>query len=185
MYDHSMNKSPPLILAGLVCLLIIVAGCTSSSGAPPATTPSGTTVAPLPTAQPLAPASTDTPWSGTWATTYNYGETGLFVEVFSLTQTGSSVTGTYNSGDECAFVVNTTPDETPFTGNCYGTINGTAEGNRLTGIWVDTDNTGTYTGWFTFELSENGRVFQGYWVDESEGFEALKNTTQFWNGVKV
>jgi hypothetical protein len=82
-------------------------------------------------------------------------------------------------------MVNTTADMTLFTGNCYGTINGTVDGNRLTGMWVDTDKTGTYTGWFTFELSENGRVFQGHWVDESVGFDALKNTIQFWNGVKV
>ncbi len=185
MYDHSMKKSPALILTGLVCILLIIAGCMSSSDATSGTTQPGTNIAPLPDAQPIATASTDTPWSGTWATTYNYGETGLFVEVFSLTQTGSLVTGTYSSGDECEFIPDTTGDETNFTGNCYGTINGTLDGNTLTGIWVDTDKTGTYTGWFTFELSENGRVFQGYWADESEGFEALKNTTQFWNGVKV
>lgn len=184
-----MKKSPAIILAGLVCLMLIAAGCTSSSGTTPATTPSGTTVAPMQSAPAVARTTTTTstamPWSGTWATTYNFGETGLFVEVFSITQTGSSVTGTYNSGDECEGTVNNTADKTIFTGNCYGTINGTADGNNLTGIWSDTDNTGTYTGWFTFDLSENGRSFHGHWVDEVEGVGALKNTTQFWNGVKV
>ena len=184
-----MKKSVALILAGLVCVMGILAGCTNSVGPAAATPPSGTIVAPESPApadtRTPATASADTPWSGTWATTYNYGETGLFVEVFSLTQTGSLVTGSYSSGDECEGTVNATAGEIPFTGNCYGTINGTADGNRLNGMWVDTDKTGTYTGWFTFELSENGRSFRGFWVDEPEGVEALKNTTQFWNGVKV
>jgi len=184
-----MKKSRAIILTGLVCVMVIAAGCTSSSGTVPATTPAARTVAPVPpapaSAGTTATASAATPWSGTWATTYNFGETGLFVEVFSITQAGSSVTGTYSSGDDCEGTVNNTADKTIFTGNCYGTINGTAEGNNLTGIWSDTDNTGTYTGWFEFELSENGRSFHGHWVDTVDGVEALKNTTQFWNGVKV
>ncbi len=184
-----MKISLAIILASLVCVMVIAAGCTSSSGTVPATTPVAKTVAPMPSAPTAvrtnATASTATPWSGTWATTYNFGETGLFVEVFSITQTGSSVTGTYSSGDECEGTVNNTADRSVFTGNCYGTINGTADGNKLTGIWSDTDNTGTYTGWYTFELSENGRSFHGHWVDAVDGVGALKNTTQFWNGVRV
>jgi hypothetical protein len=184
-----MKISLVIILASLVCVMVIAAGCTSSSGTVPATTPAAKTIAPMPSA-PTAKgttttASTATPWSGTWATTYNFGNSGLFVEVFSISQTGSYVTGTYSSGDECEGTVNNTADRSIFTGNCYGTINGTADGNKLTGIWSDTDNTGTYTGWFTFELSENGRSFHGHWVDAVDGVGALKNTTLFWNGVKV
>lgn len=184
-----MKKTLAIILAALVCVMVFAAGCTSSSGTEPSTTPAGRTVAPmLPTptsAGTNATASTATPWSGTWATTYNFGDSGLFVEVFSIIQTGSSVTGTYSSGDDCEGTVNNTADKTIFTGNCYGTINGTAEGTKLTGIWSDTDNTGTYTGWFEFEQSPNGKSFHGHWVDTVDGVGALKNTTQFWNGVKV
>lgn len=184
-----MKISLAIILASLVCVMVIAAGCTSSSGTVPATTPAAGTVAPIPSdptaTGTTATASTATPWSGTWATTYNFEDSRLFVEVFSITQTGSSVTGTYSSGDDCEGTVNNTADKTIFTSNCYGTINGTAEGKKLTGIWSDTDNTGTYTGWFEFEQSANGKSFRGHWVDEVEGIGALKNTTQFWNGVKV
>lgn len=184
-----MKRIPVIILAGLLCGLLIAAGCTSSSGTSPLTTPTVTTITPI-QAVPVAVAETgtasaDAPWSGTWATTYNFGESGLFVEVFTITQNGSSVTGTYSSGDDCEGTFNNTADKSVFTGNCYGTINGTADGNKLTGIWADTDNTGTYTGYFEFEQSANGRAFHGHWVDEVEGVGALKNTTQFWNGVKV
>jgi len=181
-----MEKFSVAILAGLVGLMLIAAGCTSPSGTNPATTPAATTIVPVPSAQAAAaattPAATAVSWSGVWATTYNFGESGLFVEVFNITQTGSSVTGIYSSGDDCSGPVNATAD---LTGNCYGTLNGTADGARLTGIWSDTDPTGTYTGFFEFEQAANGRSFHGHWVNLPEGPGALKNTTQFWNGVKV
>jgi hypothetical protein len=34
-------------------------------------------------------------------------------------------------------------------------------------------------------MSDDGKSFRGYWVNKTEGAEALKNTTQFWNGVRV
>jgi len=176
-----MKKSMVFILTGVICLMMISCGCTGSSKTLPAETPAAGTVAPE-LVETTSTLTTTVSWSGVWATTYNFGETGLFVEVFHLTQIGSSVTGTYSSGDDCSGQANATAD---LTGNCYGTINGTAEGDRLIGIWTDTDPTGTYAGYFEFEQAANGKSFQGRWVDLHEGPGALKNTTQFWNGVKV
>ena len=182
-----MRKIIAIILAGVVCVMMIACGCTGTSVTSPVTvTPATKTLAPVPSA-PAVTAVTTTgasavSWSGTWATTYNSGETGLFVEVFHITQDGSTVTGTYTSGDDCSGPANATAD---LTGNCYGTLNGTMNGARLTGMWSDTDPTGTYTGYFEFEQAPNGRSFHGHWVDLPEGPEALKNTTRFWNGVKV
>jgi hypothetical protein len=185
--ECNMKKFIAIILAGVVCVMMIVCGCTGTSGTTPAPlTPATKTIAPVPSAPAGTAAAiknaTAVSWSGTWATTYNFGETGLFVEVFHIIQNGTYVEGIYDSGDDCSGPANATAD---LTGNCYGTLNGTANGSRLTGIWSDTDPTGTYTGYFEFEQAANGKTFHGHWVDLPEGPGALKNTTQFWNGVKV
>lgn len=163
-----MKKIPVIILAGVVCVMLFAAGCTSSPGTTPAT-PAATTAAPMttlltvPTSAISAPESPS--WSGTWNTSYSNDTYGAVTEVITLTQTGSSVTGIYHAGK--------------------GTLNGTVQEGRLAGIWHDSDTNGTYSGFFTFNRSADKKSFTGRWVNTADGADALKNTTQFWNGVMV
>ena len=271
-----MKKSPAIILAGLICIMLIAAGCTSSSGTTPATTPAATTVAPMSPVPSVAAttvtASSSTPWSGTWNTLFDSGS-GLIGGTLTLTQTGSSVTGIQNNGTINATVQGSTltgtwldrpgfgnnkgliklvisEDANSFTGtwasasggmaalenstrtwngvrtvssspswfgtwnSSYsskeygkvnvlilfnqagssvtgtynhgnGTINASVQGNKLSGTWVDSDNTGTKSGFFEFEQSTDEKSFTGRWVYTPEGAGAMKNTPQFWNGVRI
>jgi len=86
-------------------------------------------------------------------------------DVITLTQNGSSVTGTC---DKNSLV-----------------LNATVQAGKLAGTWADVDHDGTTSGFFEFEQSADEKSFTGRWVSTSEGAEALKNTTQFWNGVRV
>ncbi|WP_321507551.1 hypothetical protein [uncultured Methanoregula sp.] len=104
-------------------------------------------------------------WSGTWNTGYTPADNEQFNEILTLTQAGSSVTGTYNHGN--------------------GTVKAIAQGNRLAGTWSDTSNNETYTGSFDFKQSADTKAFTGRWIYSSEGKRALKNTTQIWSGVRV
>ncbi|MFA4860969.1 hypothetical protein [Methanoregula sp.] len=161
-----MKKSPVLILAGLVCLMLIAAGCTSPSGTTPATTPAATTIAPVASAPAAAaattPASTAPPWSGTWNTSFSSGH-GIIGGTLVLIQTGSSVTGIQNNGTFTAVV----------------------EGNTLTGTWNDRPGFGNETGIFRLVLANNTRSFTGTWAPASEGTAALENTTRTWSGVRA
>nr|WP_319376069.1 hypothetical protein [uncultured Methanoregula sp.] len=156
-----MKKSLALILAGLVCLLLIAAGCTSPSGTNPATTPAATTATPA-AATTIATASTAAPWSGTWNTLFNSGHE-LVGGTLILIQTGSSVTGIQNNG----------------------TFNATLQGNTLTGTWNDRPGFGNATGVFRLVLSEDANSFAGAWAPASEGVAALENTTRTWSGTKA
>lgn len=156
-----MKKSLALILAGLVCLLLIAAGCTSPSGTNPATTPAATTATPAAAAT-IATASTAAPWSGTWNTLFNSGHE-LVGGTLILIQTGSSVTGIQNNG----------------------TFNATLQGNTLTGTWNDRPGFGNATGVFRLVLSEDANSFAGTWAPASEGTAALENTTRTWSGTKA
>jgi hypothetical protein len=165
-----MKKMHAIILAGFICILMIAAGCTSTSGTKPVTTtPAATTAAVTPsvpatvaTAAPLVTPS----WSGTWNTTYTSSDnTGTVVDVLSLTQNGSSVTGTYNNG--------------------IGLVNATEQGGRLTGSWSDSDKNGKYIGLFEFVRSADDKSFTGKWVYTSEADTTLGNSTKTWNGVRI
>lgn len=86
-------------------------------------------------------------WAGTWET--NFG-------TMSLTQNGTSVTGSYAYQS--------------------GSINGTVSGNTLTGTWVETDDRGT----FSFTLSADGKSFSGSWKETSPN----PNQGGSWNGSR-
>ncbi|PKL70475.1 MAG: hypothetical protein CVV30_03725 [Methanomicrobiales archaeon HGW-Methanomicrobiales-1] len=85
--------------------------------------------------------------------------------MLTLTQTGSSVTGSYGHGN--------------------GTIIAIVQDGKITGTWNETDDTGVYAGFFVFEKADDDKSFKGLWVDTADGKDALKNTTQYWNGVRV
>jgi hypothetical protein len=179
-----MKKFFVIILAGLVCTMLLVAGCTSSSGttpaatpatpaATPAGTPGATTVATTTAAEPVLPAANTTAspapetksWTGTWNTTYSMAGSPDIIEKLVLNQSGSSVTGFYGKGNY--------------------PITGTVREGTITGTWNETDTTGAYSGFFVFTTSADGRSFEGRWVYTSEGAGAMKNTTQLWNGVRA
>jgi hypothetical protein len=154
-----MRKLLVLIFTGIVCAMLLAAGCTSSPAATPAATELNSTAVTT-TAAP-APAS----WNGTWNTSYGSPGTSDVIEMLTLTQAGSSVTGSYGHGN--------------------GTIIAIVQDSTLAGTWNETDHTGVYAGFFVFEKAADDRSFKGLWVNTSEGKEALKNTTQYWNGFRV
>lgn len=167
-----MKKTIVIILAGIICGMLIAAGCTSTSGTTPATTTSTAPATPTATAEPsltvittAAPATEVPSWTGTWNTTYCMAGSADVIEALTLNQSGSSVTGTYGTSNY--------------------PVTGTVQEGTITGTWNETDKTGTYSGFFVFEKSSDGKSFSGRWVYTSEGADALKNTTQCWNGTRI
>jgi hypothetical protein len=171
-----MKKSLFILLAGLACIMMIAAGCTSTSGTAPATTPA-TTAAPAATtspATPTAPAAEATivisapapSWSGTWNTTYTSADHEPVTEVLVLNQTGSSVTGIYGK-------------------NSTGMIAATAAENKLTGNWSESDPTGNYSGLFEFVRAADEKSFTGRWIDSNESASSLAKSNLTWDGVRV
>ena len=166
-----------IILAGIVCVMLIAAGCTSSTPATMAT-PVPTTVAPAPsvtavtTATTSATAATTVPqapsWTGTWNSTWLESDGNQTVSVLTLTQASADVSGTY---------AYSYPNE----GNYTGSLNATVQGNTLTGSYFDSDND---TGSIAFTLSEDQKSFTGRWAHATGNQSDLKNSTLFWNGVR-
>lgn len=185
-----MRKSLVILLAGIACILMLAAGCTSTSGTTPATTtatPAATTAAAVPsvpateattaaaantTAAQSAPvnatttAATPLSWSGSWNTSYTSTDNATVIEVLVMNQTVSSVTGTYGR-------------------NSTGTITATVQDGKLAGTWAESDAAGKYTGIFEFVRSADDNSFTGRWIDASEKPDALSNTTQTWNGIRI
>lgn len=160
-----MKKSLLFIMACILFVTLIAAGCTSSPGPAPAA-PVATSAVPTPSLPAASATQVSQPqsWSGTWNTSYS-SDTGPVTVIITLTETGSAVTGTYNAGK--------------------GSINATVRGSTLAGTWNDSDANGTYSGFFVFTRSQDEKSFTGRWVNTPEGEGALTNTTQSWNGVFV
>ena len=178
-----MKKSIGILFAGIIFVMLIAAGCTSPASTTPATpaatpaatqvattaAPEATTAAPAvnETAAPAANATVAEPasWNGTWNTSYSVKDSADMIEILTLTQNGSSVTGSYSHGN--------------------GTIVATAKDSKITGTWKNSDDTGVYSGFFVFEKSADDKSFKGIWINTAEGEAALQNTTQYWNGVRA
>ena len=146
-----MKKSLVIILVGFACLMVLAAGCTNTSDTTPAT-----------------PVADATSWSGTWSTTWTSANHATLVptESVMLTQTGSTVTGTYLDD----------------MGNLTGSITGTVQGTKLTGTWTETDVSAT--GSFEFEQSADENAFTGTWTADHDYVDAVTNVTYLWNGVR-
>ncbi len=145
-----MKKSLVIILVGFACLMVLAAGCMNTSDTTPAT-----------------PVADATSWSGTWSTSWTSNNVTLVTtEDMMLTQTGSTVTGTYLND----------------MGNLAGSITGTVQGTKLTGIWIDTDFSST--GSLEFELSADENAFTGTWTTDQDYANAVTNVTYLWNGVR-
>jgi len=159
-----------IILAGILSVMLMAAGCTSSAPAT-TTTPGVTTAAPAPSLPAgttvVSPAPEAQPWSGTWNSSWLEINGNQTASVLSVVQTGSRVTGTYHY---------TYPDGITYNGS----LNATIVGDSLAGTYSETDDD---TGLFIFTLSEDQHTFTGRWVhavNESE----LSNSTLTWNGVR-
>ncbi|MFA5332673.1 MAG: hypothetical protein WC342_09875 [Methanoregula sp.] len=153
-----MNRYITPLLAGLACLFVMAAGCTSISGT--ASTPTMTVV--------VTTVSTGLdPWSGTWdtisSTTIAYRTLGNL----TMTATGSSVTGTFRNRDQGT-----------------GTISGTLSGNQLTGTWTVNYSRGSDNGQFLFVLSDDKKTFTGKWISASDTVDTLNTTEEFWDGTR-
>jgi len=157
-----MKKSLVILLTVIACILLIAAGCTSTSGTAAATTPATTAAATTAPATPAAPAAEATvvvsapapSWSGSWNTTYTSSDREPVTEVLVLNQTGSSVIGTYGK-------------------NSTGMITGTAAENKLVGNWSESDPIGNYSGMFAFVWSADAKSFTGRWIDSNESADSL------------
>ena len=161
-----MGNTAFLLLASLACILVIAAGCTSTTGPAPETTAAPTTAAvTLPVTAAPSPADPAHPWSGTWNTTWRSPEGEVDFTILLLEQTGDSVTGLYDDG--------------------LGMIAGTVDGDTLTGTWTEDDGTDDNTGPFEFILSGDQNSFSGRWASARDGPDALSTSTEFWNGVRV
>lgn len=174
-----MKKAIVILLAGMACVMLIAAGCTGTSKTTAVTTTAATAVTTttaaessptltMTTAGPAdmsASAQATPSWDGTWNTSYSMAGSSDVIERLVLTQSGSTVNGTYGK-DKCP-------------------ITGTVQDNKVTGTWNETDTTGAYSGFFMFEKSADDKSFEGKWVYTSEGADTLENTTQYWNGVRV
>lgn len=87
----------------------------------------------------VQPATTVPDVSGNWSTSWGGGETCYL----QLQQNGASVSGSYNT-----------------TGAPPGTVNGTLNGNQLSGTWGDQGGGG---GGMVLTFSPDGRSFNGTW----------------------
>lgn len=152
-----MKISIVCLLAGLACILLLAAGCTSTPGTP-AVTPTATTAAGTTAPTTAAPAVS---FAGTWNSTWTeYGE--QFPTRLALQQTGSSVTGIYVDSN--------------------GTIQGTLDGAMLTGTWSEFYEGEMATGTLEFVMSADQNSFTGKWAST---LEELATTNETWNGVRV
>lgn len=170
-----------IILAGILCVMLLSAGCTSS--APATTTPATTavatavtTAAPAPTAEATTAATTAATataapeaasWAGIWNSSWLESDGNQTSTVMTLTQTDANVSGTY------AYSY-------PGEGNYTGSLKATVEGKSLTGNYFDSDND---TGSIAFVLSDDGKAFTGKWAHATGNQSDLVNSTLFWNGV--
>ncbi len=165
-----MKPSLSLTLAGILCVMLIAAGCTGTPNANTAQ-PAATTAAPVTTTEAAVATATTSPavsWSGTWNTTWLERDGNRTVSVMTFKQAATDVTGNYSY---------TYPDVGTFT----GTFNATVQDNTLTGTYAESDDD---VGLFVFVLSQDGNAFTGRWVHAPSNMSALHNSTLFWNGVR-
>jgi len=156
-----MQKYYIPLLAGILCLLLIATGCTTTSPAPAATT--------VPTtATPVPPTPAVPSWEGTWNPTWLNTDGNLTVSVVTMTMAGDEVSGNYSY---------TYPDE----GTYDGYLNGTVKGQTFTGMYAETDDD---VGYIIFALCADGNSFTGRWV-HAEYQTELDNSTLFWTGVRI
>ncbi len=156
-----MKKTSVFTLVGLLCILMLAAGCTNTSSAP--TSAAGATVATSPAPLPAATPVTGPTWTGTWDSTFD-GDGSHHVMI--LVQTNETVTGTYAYHE--------------------GRIQGTVQGDHLVGKWfeyagVESDRDSGPIDWI---LSSDGRSFEGTWAYGEDGPDAMVDSPGKWVGIR-
>lgn len=168
--EIDMKTKVFVLLAVITCIVLIAAGCTSSTGSATTATPAAQQA----TTAPQTPSATATPatsFTGTWNATWTSGTDPAVATTLIMTQTGSAVIGTYSSA-------------VPEMGS--GSVTGTIQGNILTGSWNETYSNITYSGPFRFTISADGNTFTGTWASDSNGANGLSSANaSSWNGVRV
>lgn len=106
-------------------------------------------------------------WTGIWNTAGSTPIASQTLGVLTLTQTGSSVTGTFVNND-----------------HGQGTISGTVTGNQLSGTWNVDYETESDSGSFKFVLPADKNAFIGQWISDADTTVDLSTTDDFWNGVR-
>lgn len=160
-----LKKFLVLTIVGFLCLLMFAAGCTTSSGTPPAAAAApATTAATTPSALPAATPVTETTWSGTWDTTFD-GDSSHNVMI--LVQTNETVTGTYSYHD--------------------GRISGTVQGTHLIGKWFEFDGVESDrdSGPIDWVLSSDAKSFEGTWAYGDDGPDAMTESPGKWTGTRT
>lgn len=148
-----MKPTAMIITTCIVGILVMAAGCTGTSDNVPIT---------------VAPGFAATPWNGTWDTGASTPAAYQTVGVLTMSQTGSSVSGTFTNQDQGK-----------------GTITGSVTGNVLTGTWTMTYPRGSDSGSFRFVLSDDDSTsFTGTWVSANDKTTTLSTTEDFWNGTR-
>jgi len=173
-----MKQTVLILLAGIACIFMIAAGCTSSTGSATNATPAATTEAAAAattaaaetTAQAnvTAAATTAVPnFAGDWNTTWKSGNETPLATAMTLVQDNATVAGTYSYG------------------NVTGSVKGTVAGSVLTGSWKETAPDTTSSGPLAFTLSADGKSFAGKWANDSDAAGTINTTADYWNGVRV
>lgn len=171
-----MKHAVFILLAGIACIFMIAAGCTSSSGtattATPTATPAATTAtAADTTAQPNVTTTSAPNFAGTWNATWKSSSDAPVVTSIQFTQNDTNVSGIYT------YIANSS--------KVTGTIAGTEQGGVLTGLWNEANSNTSYSGPLVFTLSGDANSFTGKWASDSDAVGAINNTTDYWNGARV
>ena len=174
-----MKHTVFILLAGIACIFMIAAGCTSSSGTvttatPTATaTPAATTAASADTtAQPNVTAAIPGPnFAGNWNATWKSGSDAPVVTSIQFTQNDTNVTGIYSYIDNSSKV--------------RGTIAGTVQSGVLTGSWNEANSNTSYSGPLVFTLSADANSFAGKYAYDTDAAGTINTTSNYWNGVRV
>jgi hypothetical protein len=146
-----------ILMTGILCALILAAGCTGTPGtAPLATPPAAVTEKPAVTTSAAGSAPVVTPtlvertWTGTWKIKWEANDE---QPLMKLVQRGSSVAGTYDES---------------------GNIAGTAQDTRLVGTWTEGPES---KGPLEFIMAADNMSFVGTYVSTGE--------KRFWDGTRV
>jgi hypothetical protein len=171
-----MKHAVFILLAGIACIFMIAAGCTSSSGsattATPTASPAATTAAPADTtAQPVVTATSAPNFAGTWNSTWTSSSDSPKATTVQFTQNDTNVTGIYSYIDK--------------TSKVAGTIAGTVQGGVLTGSWKEAGTNTSYSGPLVFTLSADANSFTGKYAYDTDADGTINNTTDTWNGTRA
>jgi hypothetical protein len=152
-----MKRLVTIMLIGLLCALMVAAGCTGipKTSTAPAAAPTGVP-------GPSLTGAAGPNWTGTWTTTWTGGVPDTKM---ALVQSGTTVTGTYEYNE--------------------GRIIGIVQGDRLIGTWSEGSGGAGSSGPIEYVFSSDGKSFGGWWGYTGEDMTAIKKETPSWTGIRL